>query len=456
MKRSWFPDSLVLILGIVFLAQILTYVLPAGEFQRDGRSVLPGTYSLLEEGGASFSVRSLAAALFAIPAGMGKAADIIFLVFIVGGVIGIIKATGAIDAIVGAAIRRLGSKPILLVGGMTIIFGVGASTIGMAEEYLPFVPILVTMCLALKMDAVVALGMVYVGAAVGYGAAAANPFTVVIAQNLAGVEPLSGQGLRWGFFAVCIVIGIHHILGYVKRIQAEPSRGLVADVDYSSGFEAPKDVPMDWGRVAVLLGFAVTIGIFVWGSKRYEWYITELSVLFLLLGLFSAAVGRVSPNRAALEFKSGAAEMTTTALLIGFAKAISVVLDEGKVTDTIIHSIATPLQELSPSVAAVGMLGVQSLCNLFIPSGSGQAYVTMPIMAPLADLVGVTRQTAVLAYQMGDGFTNMIIPTNYVLMGMLGLGRIPYPAWVRFIGPLVLKLALAGILLLVLAVHFEF
>jgi uncharacterized ion transporter superfamily protein YfcC len=458
MQKSRFPDSLVLILAMVVLAQAATLVLPRGAFQREGRSVLPGTYERLPDAESSVGdvLWVVPDALMAIPRGMEAGADIIFFVFLIGGVIGVIRKTGAIDALLGAAIHRLGGQPGLLVLGMTTVFALGSSFIGMAEEYMPFVPILVTMCLALRMDAIVALGIVYVGAGVGYGCAALNPFTVLIGQDIAGLPPTSGQWLRWILLVICVVVGAQHILAYARRVQTDPARSLVGDVDYSSGFEMPEDTRFTKGRVAVLAAAVLALAIFVWGTKVHGWYLTELAALFLALGLLAAVLTRLTPNTTAREFCAGAAEMTTTALLIGFARTIEVVLSEGQVIDTVIHGIAQPLDEVGAGGAAVGMLGVQSVCNFFIPSGSGQAYVTMPIMAPLADLTGVTRQTSVLAYQMGDGFMNMIVPTNALLMGMLGLGKIPYERWVRFILPLMIKLYLVAIGALLLAVAIDY
>ncbi|MAB81012.1 MAG: short-chain fatty acid transporter [Planctomycetes bacterium] len=462
-----FPDSLVLILAMILIAQLATLVLPAGEYEREGRSVVPGTYARIEppaeeesEGFLETPVgRALwvvPATLLAIPKGMEKGADIIFFVFLIGGVIGVIRKTGAIDALLASAIGRLGKRPTLLVLGMTTLFALGSSTIGMAEEYMPFIPILVTMCLALRMDAIVAMGIVYVGAGVGYGCAALNPFTVLIAQNIAGLTPASGQWLRWILLVICITVGVMHIMRYARRIQAEPSLSLVGDVDYSEGFEMPEDTHLTGRRIAVLVIFVAIIGVFVWGTHRYGWYLTELAALFLALGIVGAVLGRLSPNTTAREFCLGAAGMTTTALLIGFARTIEVVLTDAKVIDTVIHGIAQPLEQIGSGGSAIGMLGVQSICNFLIPSGSGQAYVTMPIMAPLADLTGVTRQTSVLAYQMGDGFMNMIVPTNALLMGMLGLGKIPYQRWAAFIVPLLLKLYLVAIAALFIAVSIGY
>ena len=449
-RAQRFPDALVLIFAMIVIAQIAALFLPKGQYQREGRQVVPGSYERIVEdesaepsgalGGARKVGREMTKCLTLIPKGLGDAQDIIFFVFIVGGVIAVVRATGAIDAAIAMALGSLGSRPLYLIAGMLTLFAVGSSTIGMAEEYMPFIPILVGMCIALKMDAIVALGIVYIGAGVGYGAAALNPFTVFIAKDIAGLELATGQWLRWSVMAVMIVVGAAYLARYARRIRQDPSRSLVADIDYSEGFESPEGVQMTGARTTVLLAFAGMIGLFVWGVKARDWYFTELAALFMALALFAAIVCKLSPNRVATTFCKGAAEMTTTALLIGFARTIEVVLKEAQVIDSVVHGIASVLEGAPAVVAAVGMLVVQSVCNFLIPSGSGQAYVTMPIMAPLADVTGVGREAAVFAYQFGDGLTNMIVPTNALLMGMLALGRIPFQRWLRFILPLMVVL----------------
>jgi len=205
-------------------------------------------------------------------------------------------------------------------------------------------------------------------------------------------------------------------------------------------------------HVVVLALTVVAVGLVVWGISARHWYLEEMSAVFLGLTIVVAAAGRLSPDRSARAFAEGATELTVTALLIGFARAIKIVLEDGQIIDSIIHGVATPLASLGAYGSAVGMLIIQSLLNLFIPSGSGQAYVTMPIMGPIADLTGLTRQTAVLAFQFGDGFTNMLVPTNPVLVGILGLARIPYDRWLKFVLPLMGKLALAAAIALCIAV----
>lgn len=450
-KRRWFPDSLVLILALVLCAQVATWLVPAGEFVREGRRVVAGSYHAVE-------AEPLApwAFLLLVPRGLAGAQDVIFFVFLVGGVIGVVRATGAIDALLASALERLGSRPVWLVAGMTSVLALGSSTVGMAEEYMPFVPLLVTMCIALRLDAVVAMGIVYVGAAVGYGCAALNPFTVLIAQGIAGLPPTSGQGLRWAFLAASLVVGVLGILRYARRVRAHPERSLVHDVDYGTGFAIAPHARLGGRTLGVLCVLALGVALLVWGVAAHRWGFEELGAVFLGAGLLGALVGGLSPNRAAREFGLGAAEMTSTALLIGFARTIEVVLSEGRVIDTVIQALAEPLQAAGPHLGAVGMLAVQSVCNLFVPSGSGQAYVTMPIMAPLSDLVGVTRQTAVLAYQIGDGFTNALVPTNALLMGMLALARVPYGRWLRFLLPILAQLYLVALAFLMLAVAIEY
>ena len=421
--------------------------LPAGTRRsQPGRKVIPGTYRPVEATPLPWH-----AALTRIPKGMQLGAEIIFFVFIVGGVIAVVRQTGAIDALIEAAIRRLGGRPWLLAGGMVTLFALGSSTIGMAEEYMPFVPILVAMCLAMRMDAVVAMGIVYIGAGVGYGCAALNPFTVAIAKDIAGVPLAQGALMRWGLLAVMIVVGVDHILRYARRIRSDPGNSLVADVDYSAGFTMPENVTMNARRAVILIAFASMILLFVWGVQAHEWYLVELAALFLGMALLAAIVDRMHVNVVAQTFYAGAAQLTSTALLIGFARTIQVVLDDARVTHTVIHAIAESLHGLPAEVSALGMLGVQSVCNFFVPSGSGQAYVTMPIMAPLADLTGVGREAAILAYQLGDGLTNMIVPTNALLMGMLMLGKIPYQRWLRFIVPLLLKLYVVAVIAVIVA-----
>ncbi len=458
MKESRFPDSLVLIFSIIILAQLLSYVLPHGEFNQ---VQAPNSSRMMVENGSYHRVTGEDrvtlkpwAILMALPEGLAEAQDIIFLVFLVGGVIALLRESGAIDAALLGAVARLGKAPWILIGGTLFIFGLGAFTIGMGEEYLPLIPILVTMSLAMKLDSIVAMGMVWVPYGIGWACAGTNPFGLVIAQGIAGVPITSGLATRWVLLVLFLLVGFQHVYAYARKIQQDPSASLVADVDYSTGFEPLHDVRLTWQRVLILAIFVAGIAWFVYGSKAHGWYLAELDAIFLGVGLSAVVLSRMSPNVASKTFIRGAGEMTAAALLIGFARTIEVVLRQGQIIDTIINAIASTLEGTGPYVAAVGMLAVQTVCNFFIPSGSGQAFVTMPIMSPLATLTGVPQQVAVLAYQFGDGFTNMVVPTSALVMGTLALGKIPYTRWVRFIMPLMVKLFALAIIVLILAVRY--
>ncbi|MFO7894834.1 MAG: AbgT family transporter [Longimicrobiales bacterium] len=475
-SRFKVPHTLVLLFGMVVAALLLSWLLPAGAFERVenalGRmQVVPGSFQETPD----VERQSPLAIFTAIPKGFSAAHEIIFFVFIIGGAFAVLRATGAVDAALGRMLDRLGHRPFWLVTGAMLVFAVGSSTIGMAEEYLPFVPILIALAYALGYDAITAVGIMTVGYGIGYGVAAINPFTVLIAQDVAGLQPASGLWLRVVLLFVFLPIGIHHVWRYARKVGDDPSSSLVADVEPPTGAKgAPRDqagtpegegggeggAASDDGDYPAMtrthrwvLG---VVGLFlvvlVYGLSRWHWYLIEMGALFVAMTIVLAIIARMSPDRTAVEFGKGAAELTVTALMIGVARAIQVVLDEGGVVDTIVHGISVPLQELPGALSAVGMFFVQSLANLFIPSGSGQAYVTMPIMAPLADLVGVSRQVAVLAYQFGDGFTNILVPTNAVLVGILAMAAIPYDRWLKFILPFMVKMWVVGSIVLAIAV----
>ena len=455
---GWSLDSLVLIFSIVIVAQLLTYVVPQGAFDRQPYPENPSREMVVDGSYQSLSGEAEVHLdpwyfLLAIPKGLEKAQEIIFLIFLVGGVIAVLRATGAIDAALHTAVTRLGHSPWILIAGCLLMFSLGSYTIGMGEEYVPLIPILVTMSLAMRMDAVVAMGMVWVPYGIGWACAGTNPFGVIIAQNIANLPITSGWQFRLVMMAAFLAVGFHHLYRYARRVQKDPSQSLVAHVDYSTGFEMPHDVAFTGRRIAILVAFVLAIIGFVAGVALKGWYIAELNAVFLALGLVAAVIARMSPGEASRTFIRGASEMTAAALIVGFARAIEVVLSDGQIIDTVIQSIASLLEGTGPEVAAVGMLAVQTICNIFIPSGSGQAFVTMPIMSPLATLTDVPQQTAVLAYQFGDGFTNMIVPTSALVMGTLALGRIPYTAWLRFAGPLMVKLFALAIAFLILTIH---
>jgi uncharacterized ion transporter superfamily protein YfcC len=448
------PHTLVLLFAMICLAWAATWVLPQGQFATaendQGRAeVLAGSYTQAE----TRVMLPPWAVLTAVPRAMADAQGIIFFVLIIGGALAVLRASGAIDAMLGRLLARLGGQPRGLVFGGILVFAAGSSSIGMAEEYIPFVALLVALGAALRLDAIAAVGVLVVGYGIGYGVAAFNPFTVLVAQEVAGLPPTSGAGYRLALFLPFVAIGIHHVWRYSRRVADNPALSLMQGVTPCAEAQTTINAPPLTPRLAIILWLsAATLVVVVVGVARWGWYLTELSAVFLGLAVVVGVIGRLGLDATARAFTLGAAELTGTALLIGFARAVALILEDGQILHSIVHGFSIPLSAVGAEAAAVGMLLIQSVINFFISSGSGQAYVTMPIMAPIGDLVGVSRQVAVLAFQFGDGFANMIVPTNPVLMGILGIAGIPYTRWLRFVLPLMLKLLLGGAVALVVAV----
>jgi uncharacterized ion transporter superfamily protein YfcC len=261
-----------------------------------------------------------------------------------------------------------------------------------------------------------------------------------------------GSGLRFrlAFFAAAMLLAVVHVERYGRRVQADPSRSLVSQDEHATGGAAVHRIPMTASHVAILVAAALIFAATLYAIQAHGWWLAELSGGFLLIGLVAAALSKLTIPNATAAFVKGMEEMTVAALVVGFAKGIQVVLDDARVLDTIVHAAASALGGFPRFVAAEGMLLFQTTLNFFIPSGSGQAAVTMPLMVPLADVIGLTRQTAVFAFTCGDGFSNMIIPTSGVLMASLGIADVPYERWLRFVMPLFLQLfALSAVFLAV-------
>jgi uncharacterized ion transporter superfamily protein YfcC len=449
------PHTLVLLFGMMVAALVATWTLPQGSFERvandQGRQMVqPGTYQLADERVWLPPTEIVAV----VPRALLAAQDIIFFILIVGGAIAVLRATGTIDAVLGATLRRIGHSPGLLITLGMSLFAAGSGAIGIAEEYIPLAALLISLCLAMRMDVMTAMGIMIIGYGIGYGVAVLNPFTVLVAQDIAGLAPTSGWLFRLALFVPFVAIGVHHVWAYARRVQADPAASLMAgiEVKHLPPAEYP---PLDGRRLFVLFAAAVTLALIVWGISARGWYLAELSALFLALAMVSGIVGGVGVNGTARRFTEGACELAGTAILIGFARSIALLLEDGQVLDTIVNGLAAPLSSVGSYGAAIGMLLIQTLLNFFMPSGSGQAFATMPIMAPLADVVGISRQVAVLAFQFGDGFSNIIVPTSVVLMSILGIAGIPYDRWFRFVWPLLVKLTAAAALALVIAVAID-
>ncbi|MDT8409080.1 MAG: YfcC family protein [Wenzhouxiangellaceae bacterium] len=451
------PHTLALMFFMMVFALILTWIVPAGSFEtvvnESGREVVvPGTYSQIDDA----EKLPPTALLTSVPRAMEEAQGIIFFVLLIGGALAVIRETGAIEAFLDKVIGRFGSQSALLIFSGVFIFAAASATLGMAEEYIPFAGILIALCVAMRMDTVAAIGIMVVGYGVGYGAALINPFTLFIAQDVAELQPGSGISFRAVLFVPFLAIGVHHVWAYARKVRANPESSLVFDIEEAQPPPQSIQPELTGARVAVLLATLATLVLLIYGITQHHWYLVELGAMFIGLAIVVGVIVRMSVNKLAMTFSDGAAGLAGTAILIGFARAIALILEDGQVLHTIVNAMASPLTGLPAELSAVGMLGIQSVMNIFVSSGSGQAYLTMPLMAPIGDLVGVERQVSVLAYQFGDGFMNMIVPTNPVLMGILGLAGIPYARWFRFILPLIFKLLAFAAIAMVVAVRIGY
>lgn len=470
LKKFRVPHVFVLLTTFILFCSLLTYIIPSGVYHRKtvsiGEStrtiVVPGTYEKLEK---EISLKgviigsqndkkarpvSIINFLTAIPRGMEDMADIIFLIFIVGGVLGILQRTGTITAVIHSLLIRFsGSGPLLTIILM-VATGIGGSTIGMGEELIPLVPIFIIVSHRLGYDRVYGMSIVYLGALIGFAAATTNPFTVQIAQGIAEVPPGSGILFRVIFFIVCMAVTISYVLYYGRKIKRDPSRSVIAGNEMYSTVTRVESEKIKASDIWIIIISLIIFALIIYAIQVKGWWLNEMSGGFLLIGIIAIIISGLPLSEAVKAFVKGMEEMIVAALVVGFASGIRVVLEDGQILDTIIYASASLLNDAPKIVAAEGMLVFQTILNLFIPSGSGQAAVTMPLMSPLADVLGITRQTAVFAFTSGDGFSNIIIPTSGILMAMLSIARIPYEKWLRFVMPLFLMLiTLAGIFIAV-------
>ncbi len=432
------PHTYVILSIVILVVTICTYIMPAGEYDRveiDGRTVVDSTsYHSVEASPVGFFE------LFkAIPQGYNDAASIIFFIFVVAGMFNVIMATGAIERGIGKLALATRGKEKILIPAVMAIFAAAGATFGINEEGIIFVPVGIALARAMGYDAIVGMSLVTLGASIGFSSGIMNAFTVGVAQGIAELPIFSGASLRIAVWIVMLIITAIYVTRYAKKVKADPSLSYVLELE-----EAEKDQKLDLDNLEklsvrdylILLEVVVFFGILVYGVFKYGWYLTEIFALFVIMGIGAGFIAGFGPSRIAVEFVNGAKGIVFGALVVGIARTILVVMTDGMIIDSFLHGLSGLISHLPKSVAAVGMLFVQALTNFFIPSGSGQAAATMPLMVPLADVLGLTRQTAVLAFQFGDGFTNNIIPTSSVLMGSLSVDKIPYEKWLKYIAPL--------------------
>ena len=436
------PHTWVLLAALAVVAALATHLVPAGEYarvERDGRRLVdPGSYAAVEADPASLSDL-----LLAFPRGLEATARIVFYILLIGGAFAVIAATGAIEAGIVLVLAACRQREAIVVPALMVAFALGGGTFGMAEETLPFLPALVLLARRLGYDDLTGAAIALVGAGAGFAGAFLNPFTVGVAQGIAGLPLFSGIGYRLLVWAVVTALAVAYVARHARRTRRAPERAAGPGEEPTSR-ATPRSL-----AVLVLLGLSLLA--LVGGALAWEWGILELGGLFLAVAIGAGLLGGLGANRTAEVFVEGVGAMAGGALVVGLARATLVLLDGARVTDTILHALVGAVAGLPGWATVSGIYAVQVAISYLVPSGSGQAALTMPILAPLGDLVGVTRQTAVLAYQLGDGFSNIFTPTCGYFMAGLALVKIPWTRWVRFLWPLQLAWLAAGLALLLVA-----
>ena len=436
------PHPLVLLAGCVLLAAAASYVLPAGRFDRTddaatGRSVVvAGTYHAVERTPVNFFD-----AIVALPRGMAEAADVIFLVFLIGGAFTVVDETGALRRGVMSLVRALGGRDLLVIPIVSILFATGAVAENMQEEIIPLMSVLLILTRTVGFTPLVAVAMSAGAALVGSAFSPINPFQVQIAQNLAGLPLGSGGLFRSVFLILALALWIGMTMRYAARERQEPEV-----------FEDSGDAGIS-GKDWVIFGLiATTFAVLITGLTRWDWDFNRMSAAFFIMGVIVGLLAGMGLSGTADAYVRGFRSMAYAALLIGFASAISVVLEDGQIIDTIVNAMFTPLEGLPLITSSLGMIVAQTAIHVPVPSVSGQAVLTMPVLIPLSDLLGLSRQVVVLAYQYGAGLCDLMTPTNGALLAILAAAGVRYEDWVKFAMPLYLALVALGAVSIAIAI----
>lgn len=437
--RFRLPHPLILLLAGVAVAAILTWVLPAGAYQRrhddaSGREVVvPGTYARV-----SASPIGPMAAVLAVPKGIVAGADVILTVLFVGGAFALLDSTGALGRLVGTLVGHT-ARPRLVIALVCVIFATFGALENMQEEIIALVPVLLVLSRGLGFGAVTAIAMSAGSCAVGAAFGPTNPFQTGIALKIAGLPAMSQPGVRFAMLGVAVVVWVGYTLAMTGRDDVRPV------------VTTPAIEPATTRDFILLALVVLPFGPYVYGVVRYDWGFNELSAIFLIVGFAVGLVSRRGLSETAAAFLKSMETMLAASLFIGVARGISVVLTDGKVMDTIIYDLATPLAHFPGIAAAVLMVPAHALLHVAVPSVSGQAALTMPIMAPLSDLLGISRDAAVIAYQTGAGLMDLITPTNGALLAVLLSAKLDFGRWLKFVIPGALLVSLVGFVGLALA-----
>lgn len=450
------PNTYLLIFLLLVLIAGLTWIIPGGQYEHtvvNGRElVVQNSFKYIQN-----NPQGIFAVFIAPLKGFVEAALIIGFVLIVGGAFNVLAKTDAINSLINKLVKaHKNSKTLqtLFIPVLLLMFSIGGATFGMNEEIIPFVLIIVPICLALGYDSITGVAIPLVGAHIGFASAFLNPFNVGIAQGIAGVPLFSGIGYRVISWAISTLVAILFLLYYTKKLSRKPEISQMYEEDNerrkNEHFENifDKNSVLSTRHKLVLLTFLLSLIMLVVGVIEFGWYIEQIAAMFFIMGIVVGIIGGLKSDVLIKSFVDGAKDLVGTALIIALARATLVISRDGQIIDTILYVLSPFIQSSSPVFASQKMFIVQAIINFFVHSGSGQAALTMPIMAPLADLAGVSRQTAILAFQFGE-YTNIIIPTSAVTMGALSMAKVPWERWAKWAFPLMIVLFLLGFLLLI-------
>ncbi|CUX51251.1 YfcC family protein [Clostridium sp. C105KSO13] len=454
-KKSSGMNPFVILFLVMLVCAAASYFISPGAFERieeNGRTmVVEGSFHKVER-----TPVSIGNFFLAIPQGLVGAAIIMFLVMLVGGFVQVYLDTGALDKGIAKILRasdKFGSPIVLVI--IMLLFSLIGGFLGWAEQIIPFVPIIVSICLALGYDTVVGMASSAFVCMMGFAVSPTNVYTVGISHEIAQLPMFSGMWLRLIALVVIETVIMIYILVYAARVKKNPAKSIVYGIDNSSlkrDYSALKDSKMTNNQILALLIFGITFVVAIFGVLHYSWEMEQLSAVFLAGGLLGGLVGRLGVNGTTGSIVKGAKGAVDGALVIGLARAIQVVMTQGGLIDPIIHFFSQSLGGFSPWLAAIGIFVVTLLADGLIPSGSGKAIAIMPIIIPLADMLGITRQTATLAYQFGDGFANMYWFTNGTLLIFLAVSKVPLRKWYKFLWPLQIVLTVIAIAFLGIAI----
>lgn len=451
-KRKWeMPDTYVILFLVLLLAVIATYITPAGSFQREVvngvERVIPNTYSQVENNSAG-----LMDIFLALQSGMVQSGSLIFLVLFAGGAFEVIERSGAIKGGILRAVNKTQGKEFWLIAIISLLFALGGAVGAVANSVIPFVAIGIIIARALRLDAIVAVAITFGATFAGFNVGFLNPYTVGIAQSIAGLPLFSGMTLRIITFIVIVGITIFYTWRYAKKILDDPSKSLIGILEDSADSKDELIAPFTVRHKLILSFVGLALLFFVFATIQFKWSIDHMAAFFIIIGLVSGIISGMNYNKVAHVFLEGCQKLVYGALIIGVARAILIIMENAQILDTAVNALAIPLETLPPVLAALGMFVANAALNFLVPSGSGQAMIAMPILSPLADMVGVTRQVAVQAFQFGDGFTNSIFPTSGTLMASLAVAGVSWIKWAKWMFPLFLIWCAIAVVMLVVGV----